>query len=114
LKELEDRQLAFKSSHENKSPHTSLAFMVTNHSEQKGGKPRMVINYKRLDEVTVFDVHFVPNKEVVINETVSKKWFSKFDCKSRFYEVKLKDSAKPLTAFRTPQGQCIWMSCQWD
>ena len=45
LKELEDRQLAFKSSEENKSPHSSLAFMVNNHSEQKRGKPRMVINY---------------------------------------------------------------------
>jgi len=35
LKELADRQLAFKSSEENKSPHSSPAFMVNNHSEQK-------------------------------------------------------------------------------
>jgi len=85
LKELEDRQLAFKSSEENKSPNSSPAFMANNHSEQKRGKPRMVINYKRLNEVTVFDEYFLPNKEVLINKTLSKKWFSKFDCKFGFY-----------------------------
>ena len=67
LKELEDRQLAFKSSEDNKSPHSSPAFMVNNHSEQKRGKPRMVINYKRLNEVTVFDGYFLLNKEILIN-----------------------------------------------
>ena len=108
LKELEDRQLAFKSSEENKSPHSSPAFMVNNHAEQKRGKPRMVINCKRLNELTVFDGYFLPNKEILINKTLSKKWFSKFDCKSGFYQIKLKDSVKPLTAFSTPQGQYIW------
>jgi len=95
LKELVDRHLAFKSSEENKSPHSSPAFRVNNHSEQKRGKPRMVINYKRLNEVTIFDGYFLPNKEILINKTLSKKWFSKFDCKSGFYQIKLKESAKP-------------------
>jgi len=108
LKERENRQLAFKRSEENKSSHSSPAFMVNNHSEQKQGKPRMVISYKRLNEVTVFDGYFLPNKEVLINKTFSKRWFSKFDCKSGFYQLKLKDYAKPLTAFSIPQGQHIW------
>ena len=93
---------------ENKSPHSSPAFMVNNHSEQKRGKPRMVINYKRLNELTVFDGYFLPNKELLVNKTLTKKWFSKFDCKSGFYQIKLTDAAKPLTAFSTPQGQYIW------
>jgi len=88
LKELVDRHLAFKSSEENKSPHSSLAFMVNNHSEQKHGKPCVVINYKCLNEVTIFDGYFLPNKEILINKTLSKKWFSKFDCKSGFYQIK--------------------------
>ena len=61
--------------------------MVKNHYEQKRGKPLMVINYKRLNEVTVFDGYFLPNKEVLINETLSKKWFSKFNCKSDFIRL---------------------------
>ena len=63
LQELEEKQLAFKSTEDNKSPHSSPAFMVNNHSEQKRGKPRMVINYKRLNELTVFDGYFLLNKE---------------------------------------------------
>jgi len=82
--------------------------MVNNHLEQKRGKPRIVINYKRLNEITVFDIYFLPNKEVLINKTLSKKWFSKFDCKSGFYQIKLTESSKPLTAFSAPQGQYIW------
>jgi len=64
----------------------------------------MVINYKRLNELTGFYGYFLPNKELLINKTLNKKWFSKFDCKSGFYQIKLKESAKPLTAFSTPQG----------
>jgi len=78
LKELVDRHLAFKSSEEKKSPHSSPAFVVNNHSEQKCGKPRMVINYKCLNEVIIFDGYFLPSKEILINKTLSKKWFSKF------------------------------------
>jgi len=67
----------------------------------------MTINYERLNELTIFDGYFLPNKELRINKTLNKKWFSKFDCKSGFYQIKLKDSAKPLTAFSMPQGQYI-------
>lgn len=108
LQELEIKKLAFRAMEENKSPHSSPAFMVNNHSEQKRGKPRMVINYKRLNDLTVFDGYFLPNKELLINKTLNKKWFSKFDCKSGLYQIKLTEAAKPLTAFSTPQGQYIW------
>jgi len=68
----------------------------------------MVINYKRLNELTIFGEYFLPNKELLINKTLNKKWFSKFDCKSEFYQIKLKDSTKPLTTLSTAQGQYIW------
>ena len=107
LREPEEKQLDFRSAEFNKSPHISEAFMVNNHSEQKRGKLRMVINYKRLNELTIFDDCFLPNEQLLLNKTLHWKWFSNFDCKSGFYQIKLKDSAKPLTAFRTSQGQYI-------
>ena len=61
--------------------------MVNNRSEQERGKPRMVINYKRLNEVIVFYGYFLPNKEVLINKTLSKKWFSKFDISMDFIRL---------------------------
>ena len=75
LKELEDRQLAFKSSEDNKSPHSSPAFMVNNHSEQKRGKLHMVINYKRLNEITIFDGYFLPNKKHSLTKPLVKSGF---------------------------------------
>ena len=76
--------------------------MANNHSEQKRGKPLMVINYKKPNELTIFDGYFLPNKQQLINNSLNKKWFSKFDCKSGFYQIKLKESARPLIAFSTP------------
>ena len=46
----------------NMGPHTSPAFMVRNHVEEKGRKDRMVINYKKLNANTVFDGYCISNK----------------------------------------------------
>ena len=58
IKELLDKGLIRNS----KSPHTSPTFMVRNHAEEKRGKARMVINYKKLNDNTVFDGYYIPNK----------------------------------------------------
>ena len=47
IKELLEKGLIKNS----KSPHTSPAFMVRNHAEEKRGKGRMVINYKKLNTI---------------------------------------------------------------
>ena len=105
VREPEEKQLDFRSAEDNKSPHSSAAFMVNNHSEQKRGKLRMVINYKMVNELTIFDDYFHSNEELILNKTLNWKWFSNFDCKLGFYQIMQKDSAKSLTAFRTSQGQ---------
>ena len=43
-----------------KSHHTNPAFTVRNHAEEKRGKTRMVINYKKLNNNTVFDSYYIP------------------------------------------------------
>ena len=50
-----------------KSPHTSPAFMVRNHAELKREKARMVINYNKFNDNTVFDGYYIPNKAVLFN-----------------------------------------------
>ena len=67
----------------------------------------MVLNYKRLNELTIFDDYFHPNEELLLNKTLNWKRFLKFNCKSGFYQIKLKDTAKPLTTSTTSQGQYI-------
>ena len=41
-----------------KSPHRSPAFMVRNRNEINRNKARMVVNYKQLNDNTIFDGYF--------------------------------------------------------
>lgn len=45
------------------SPHRSVAFIVNKHSEIIRGKPRMVINYKKLNDNIKDDSYNIPHKE---------------------------------------------------
>ena len=94
---------------ESKSPHSSPAFMVRKHSEIKSGKARMVINYKEVNKNTKFDGYYIPNKEILINLARGKNYYSKFDCKSRFWQIKMGNDNIPITAFSTPRGHYEWM-----
>lgn len=68
------------------SPHSSPAFLVRNHAEQKRGKARMVINYKALNENTKFDGPSFSNSRI----------FSKVDCKSGFWQIMLEEPSPGL------------------
>ena len=63
IKELLEKGLIQNS----KSPHTSPAFTIRNHAEEKRGKARMIINYRKLNDNTVFDGYYIPNKTVFFN-----------------------------------------------
>ena len=77
LKELCDLNLISPS----KSPHSSPAFMVRNRNEINRNKAHMVFNYKQLNDNTISDGYFLPNKETLIHNTRNCNWNSKFDCK---------------------------------
>ena len=51
IKELLDKGLIRNS----KSPHISPTLMVRNHVEEKRRKARMVINYKKFNDDTIFN-----------------------------------------------------------
>ena len=74
--------------------------MVRNHAEIKRGKARMVVNYKRLNENLEFDGYFIPRKDVLINLTKGSKIFSKFDCKSGFWQIQLTEETKKIDSFQ--------------
>ena len=90
------------------SPHRSTAFLVRNQSEEKRGKARMVINYKRLNDNTYDDAYKIPNKDSLINSIQGCKYFSQLDCKSGFWQIKLDEDSKPWTAFSFPCGLYEW------
>ena len=94
---------------ESKSLHSSLAFMVRKHNEIKRKKARMVINYKEVNKNTKFDGYYIPNKEILINLARGKNYYSKFDCKSGFWQIKMDNYSIPIIAFSTPRGHYEWI-----
>ncbi|XBH80057.1 hypothetical protein VPH35_105882 [Triticum aestivum] len=101
--------LKLKAIRESRSPHQSAAFIVRNHAEEVRGKSRMVINFKRLNDNTVDDAYSIPNKQEWINRIQGSKYFSKFDLKAGFWQVKMAEESIPWTAFTCPQGHYEWL-----
>ena len=69
----------------------------------------MIINYKELNKYTKFDGYFFPNKEILINFVKNKTYYSKFDCKLGFWQIKMEKDSIPYTTFSTPQGHYEWL-----
>ena len=104
IKELLDMQVIRPS----KSPHSSPAFLVENHSEIKRGKKRMVVNYKQVNKHTISDGYYLPKKEDLFRKIRGKTVYSSFDCKSGFWQIPLQEQCRCITAFSCPSGQFEW------
>ena len=69
----------------------------------------MVINYKRLNDITKPDSYPLPNKEAIINLVKGKQFYSKFDCTSGFWQIKMEEKSVQYTAFSAPGGLYEWL-----
>ena len=84
------------------SPHSAPAFYVENNNEIKRGKRRMVINYKEMNKATIGDSYKLPRKDYILEKLKGKNWFSTLDAKSGYWQLRLSEETKPLTAFSCP------------
>ena len=69
----------------------------------------MVINYKNLNDNAVFNGYYIPNKIILFNRIQGASWFSKIDCKSDYWQIKIDEKSIPLTVFSAPQGHYEWI-----
>ena len=69
----------------------------------------MVINYKEVNKNIKFDGYYIPNKEILINLARGKNYYSKFDCKPGFWQIKMDNDSIPITAFSTPKDHYEWL-----
>lgn len=104
IQELLQRKLIENS----RSPWACPAFYVNKHSEQKRGKPRMVINYKALNDALLPLRFPLPSKELLFSKIGKCNVFSKFDLKSGFWQIGIFPADRYKTAFVVPQGQYQW------
>ncbi|CAF4432119.1 unnamed protein product [Rotaria sp. Silwood2] len=86
---------------ESHSPYAAPAFLV----KKKDGTFRLVVDYKKLNLITIKDSSPLPNMEDAIRKLgPGYQYFSKLDLKSGFYQIPIREEDKPKTAFITPFG----------
>ncbi|MGA7507230.1 MAG: reverse transcriptase family protein, partial [Erwinia billingiae] len=83
-----------------KSPYASPFFFVT----KKDGKPRPVQDYQRLNQITIRNTYPLPLIKELIRQLVNKDWFTKFDIRWGYNNVRIKEGDRWKAAFKTNRG----------
>ena len=76
--------------------------------KKKDGTLRFCCDWRKLNSVTKKDAMPLPLINDMIDRLSDKRFFSKIDFTSGFYQVPLKSSAMEKTAFVTPDGHYEW------
>jgi hypothetical protein len=84
-----DDLLAKRIIRKSKSPWSCAAFYVIKNTEIERGVPRLVINYKHINDVLEWIRYHIPNRKDLVSRLSDALFFSKFDMKSRFWQVQI-------------------------
>lgn len=68
------------------------------------GKFRLVIDFRKLNEVTISSNYKLPLISDILNSLRGANYYSTLDANSSFHQIKLRDEDKQLTAFSSPYG----------
>ena len=72
------------------------------------GTPRLVINYKPLNDALRWIRYPIPNKKDLLQRLVNSRIFSKFDMKSGFWQIQVAKKDRYKTAFVVPFAHYEW------
>lgn len=86
--------------HASTSPFGSMALIV----KKKDGTPRVVIDYRALNEVTVKNKYPLPLMDELFDRTAGAKFFTSIDLRNGFHQIAIRPEDREKTAFRTRTG----------
>ena len=67
--------------------------------QKKDSGLRFCINLRKLNNWTVKDAYSLPCIDKTLDSLQDSQWFSSLDLKSGYWQVKMDEERKPLTAF---------------
>ena len=67
--------------------------------QKKDGSLRFCIDLRKPNNWTVKDTYSLPHTDETLNSLQGSQWFSSFDLKSGYWQVKMDEDSKPLTTF---------------
>lgn len=87
------------------SPLSSPLWVVPKKMDTSGKqKWRILIDYRKVNDLTVGDVLPLPNISDILDQLGQCKYFSTLDLAFGFHQIPLKPEDSPKTAFSTPTG----------
>lgn len=87
------------------SPYSSPVWVVPKKTDASGQKKwRLVIDFRKLNDVTIGDAYPLPNMDTILDQLGQAKYFTTLDLSSGFHQIQMHEKDKPKTAFSTPQG----------
>lgn len=84
------------------SPWSSPVLLI----KKKDGDYRFVVDYRKLNTITVKDSYPIPTIESTIQQLAGNRYFSKLDLRSGYFQIPINEDDKPKTAFITTTG--LW------
>ena len=72
---------------------------------KKDGGIRVCIDYRDLNAITKTDAYPLPRIDEMLDRLHGAKYFSKLDCKSAYWMIRMAEESKDLTAVITPFGK---------
>lgn len=89
-----------------KSPYNSPVWIVPKKLDASGERKfRMVIDYRKLNAITIPDKYPIPEINEVLANLGKNKWFTIIDLKSGFHQIPLRNSDIEKTAFSINNGK---------
>jgi hypothetical protein len=82
------------------SPWSSPALLVA----KPDGSTRFVVDYRKLNQITIKDEYLLPNIEDTINQLAGHSFFTKLDLKSGYLQIPIREEDKEQTAFKSKDG----------
>lgn len=70
----------------------------------RNGKPRMCVDYRKLNAVTIPDEYPLPKQSDIVQALQGSQWLTTLDALAGFTQIEIAEEDRPKTAFRTHKG----------